>query len=271
MLIHNDSDNEDDPTAGFLANEEELDPSTENIDITLTSGVRIRSSKVQKVIRFINFHKDNKPENYFRESILLYVPWRKEPKDILGTYETYGIHFEAKQHIIEIKLKEYESNHTISQELLEQVGLDNIDTDNELATVAPNTEQREADDALQGPTDSTDYAFYQPTSQEHARYDMSADIGVATSTAQRAEMLAHRIPDEDFLNSLSQLNLRQREFFTHVMQKITSGTEPLHVFLTGGAGVGKSMVITTLYQALHRHLCATEGEDAEDMRLLLCL
>lgn len=140
---------------------------------------------------------------------MLYVPWRKEPKDILGTYETYGIHFEAKQHIIEIKLKEYESSHRISQELLEQVRLDNFDTNNELATVGPNTDQREADDALQGPTDSKDYAFYQPTSQEHAIYDMSADIGVATSTAQKAEMLAHHKPDEDFLNSLSQLNLRQ--------------------------------------------------------------
>lgn len=43
-----DSDYEDDPTAEFLANEEELDSSTENIDITLGSGVRIRSSKVQE-------------------------------------------------------------------------------------------------------------------------------------------------------------------------------------------------------------------------------
>lgn len=76
--------------------------------------------------------------------------------------------------------------------------------------------------------------------------------------------------DENFYVLLSHLNVRQREFYTHVMQNITRDNEPLHVFLTGGAGVGKSMVIKTLYQALHRHLNSQEGEDPEDIRLLLC-
>ena len=40
--------------------------------------------------------------------------------------------------------------------------------------------------------------------------------------------------------------------------------EPFHLFLTGGAAVGKSVVVRALYQALTRHLCSESGEDQED-------
>ncbi|VDI78481.1 Hypothetical predicted protein [Mytilus galloprovincialis] len=37
-----------------------------------------------------------------------------------------------------------------------------------------------------------------------------------------------------------------------------------------GAGCGKSVVVRTIFQALHRHLCSIEGEDPDDIRILLC-
>ncbi|KAJ8048677.1 ATP-dependent DNA helicase PIF1 [Holothuria leucospilota] len=265
-----DSDYEDDPTIDLDNTEEYLSPLTDNIDITLRSGVRIRTCKVQKVIRFVNFNKTTEQENYCRERLMLYLPWRKEPQDIPGPHESYAIHFDRKHNIINPKIAQYEKNYRISLELLQQVSLDNILASAEIASLVPNTEQTEADDALEGPSDSTQYAFYKPSQSNHTRYDIAADIGATASTAQPSEMLAHRMSDENFYVLLSHLNVRQREFYTHVMQNITRDSEPLHVFLTGGAGVGKSMVIKTLYQALHRHLNSQEGEDPEDIRLLLC-
>ncbi|XP_077991076.1 uncharacterized protein LOC144445410 [Glandiceps talaboti] len=38
----------------------------------------------------------------------------------------------------------------------------------------------------------------------------------------------------------------------------------------GGAGVGKSVVVRMQYQALHRYLCSSEGQNPEDCRTLLC-
>ena len=46
--------------------------------------------------------------------------------------------------------------------------------------------------------------------------------------------------------------------------------DKLRVFITGGAGVGKSVVIRALYQALHRLLCSKSGQNPEDVRILLC-
>ena len=54
------------------------------------------------------------------------------------------------------------------------------------------------------------------------------------------------------------------------MQWIKCKKEPMYAFLSGGAGVGKSVLIKALYQALHRYLCSNEGENPDDTRILLC-
>ena len=45
---------------------------------------------------------------------------------------------------------------------------------------------------------------------------------------------------------------------------------PIYAFLTGGAGVGKSVVIRALYQSLFRILNLRDGENPDDIRILLC-
>lgn len=64
--------------------------------------------------------------------------------------------------------------------------------------------------------------------------------------------------------------MKQREFFNHVVTWMKTKQEPLYAFLTGGAGVGKSVLVNAFFQALHRYLCSTEGEDPYDIRILLC-
>ena len=47
-------------------------------------------------------------------------------------------------------------------------------------------------------------------------------------------------------------------------------TEPVYAFLIGGAGVGKVVVIRALYQSLYRILNRRDGENLDDIRILLC-
>ena len=61
-----------------------------------------------------------------------------------------------------------------------------------------------------------------------------------------------------------------RDFFNHVLQWVKLKEEPIYAFLSGGAGVGKSVLITALYQTLYRHLNLKEGENPDDIRVLLC-
>ena len=66
------------------------------------------------------------------------------------------------------------------------------------------------------------------------------------------------------------LNVKQRHFFNHVVHWIKTKDAPLYTFLTGGAVVGKSVVIRALCQTLYRYLNLTEGENADEKRILLC-
>lgn len=48
------------------------------------------------------------------------------------------------------------------------------------------------------------------------------------------------------------LNDKQKIFFYHVLHKIKTDDLPICCFLTGGAGVGKSLLTTCLFQAITR-------------------
>ena len=82
--------------------------------------------------------------------------------------------------------------------------------------------------------------------------------------------MAVTFSDADYHQLIRSLNIKQREFYHHVINWIKTKDEPLYAFLTGGAGVGKSVVVRALYQGLHRYLCSKEGEDPDDIRILLC-
>ena len=54
------------------------------------------------------------------------------------------------------------------------------------------------------------------------------------------------------------------------MHWIKCKDEPVYGFLTGGVGVGKSVVIRALYQTLYRILNMKDEENPDDKRILLC-
>lgn len=42
------------------------------------------------------YNKDQDPENYFREQLMLFYPWRKEKEDLLGAFDNYENHYNEK-------------------------------------------------------------------------------------------------------------------------------------------------------------------------------
>ena len=271
-----DTDYEDDPEHDkdddqqSDAEDEKLqDPRVDFVCKKLASGVVIKMCKKQKIIRFVNYNHNNDPENYARERLMLYIPWRKEPQDLLGEHETYSDQLNAKKEQVEMKMKQYEPNKALTSQVLEEaMNFEHDDDHGEI--VAPNAQQNEGDDEMEGSKETSGFTFFQPDKPEHSKYDMADDLRGTTSTADTFTVLPSRVTDDQFRQDLASLNIKQREFFTHVMQAVTTRNEPIHVFLTGGAGVGKSVVIRTLYQALHRHLCSKEGDNPEECRILLC-
>ena len=79
------------------------------------------------------------------------------------------------------------------------------------------------------------------------------------------------MPKDEYFKLLASLNNKQREIFTHIMHSLSTAPEKqICLFITGGAGVGKSVVIRVLYQALHRHFCSDAGQNPEDVRIAVC-
>ena len=78
------------------------------------------------------------------------------------------------------------------------------------------------------------------------------------------------MPDSKYREPINSLNVKQREFFVHILQTVKTKTDQLHVFLSGGAGVGKSVVVTALFEALQRYLTSDPGDNPENCKILLC-
>ena len=67
-----------------------------------------------------NTTRKKDPENYFREQLMLFVPWRNEPKDLLGSFDTFEAHYKSVNTSLILKRNEYE-HHGEELELARQM------------------------------------------------------------------------------------------------------------------------------------------------------
>ena len=263
-----ENDCEDDDGDKNLAQQNTANVSKTRYSV-VTGDFKIVLRTKPKVLRYVNYSKKVDSENYYREQLMLFYPWRNENKDLLNGHKTYQDHFNIVNEKIQLKKKEYDANTELSDEVETVAQTQTVDIFDD---VCPNIESVEAEDGEQEPLLSTKYAFYNPKTQSHAYYDLGPDIGVFSSDANNdIELVQNRLSEKDYLELMAKLNKKQREIFTHIVHSVTDKPEEqLCVFITGGAGVGKSVLIRTLFQSLHRIFCSKSGENPEDIRILLC-
>ena len=96
-------------------------------------------------------------------------------------------------------------------------------------------------------------ALIQEKIRKHAEYDLINDIGIYPRTNDE-ELMVKRSKDADFRKLVQSLNVEQKEFFYCVLNSVKTDKLPLRLFLSRGAGVGKSTVTNALYEDLIRYL-----------------
>lgn len=236
-----------------------------SVKIELKNGITIKQRKFYRVIRYVRFNKKTDLENFYRERLMLFCPWRNE-NDIKGTHETYEKMYMTVKRTIESKVKQYEHNAEELDRAQEQAENDCHQFDE----IAPGTQQVELEDIEEGATDAAQYIHFNPERPADQRnYDVSQELGILNAAVELSSH-ANRMKVEEYYDLIRCLNIKQREFVLHVLTWIKTKQKPLYAFLTGGAGVGKSVVVKAIFQSLHRYLCSTEGEDPENIRILLC-
>ena len=104
--------------------------------------------------------------------------------------------------------------------------------------------------------------------KQHAEYDLINNIGIYPRTNDDEELVVKRLKDADFRKLMQSLDVEQKEFFYHVLNSVKTDKLPLRLFLSGGAGVGKSTVTNALYESLIRYLNAQTENDPDDISVV---
>jgi hypothetical protein len=93
------------------------------------------------------------------------------------------------------------------------------------------------------------------------------DIGIYPRS-NNVELTTNQMNDTDFRNLVRSLNKEQWQFFNHVLHSVKVSDDQLSLFLSGGAGVGKSWVTNALYEAVTKYLNHVVGENPDEAKVI---
>ena len=232
----------------------------------LKGGLKLVKRQKSKIIRSVRFNKNKDPENYSREQLMLYTPWRNENKDLIQNCESYQERYEQLKNTIVQNRRQYDCNAEVLDDAIENIENDEL---KEFVDVAPNIQHRDEQDQEIGAKPSPLFGCFDPSAdKQHYQYDLMDDIGIFPRANDDEDLVVKRMTDDDFRKLVRSLNVKQMEFFYHVLKSIKTSDEALRLFLSGGAGVGKTTVTNALYEALIRYLNSIPGENPEDIKVL---
>ena len=253
---------DDDPneTEGVACSQEEYE---------IKGSFKLVKRIVPKVIRSVRYNKGKNSENHYREQLMLYMPWRNEDEDLIYGCQTFEEKYEQVKHVIFKNRCQYEFHSDMLDKALEDLECRDNESDEYGSGIAPNAQHIDEQDLTCGKKESDLFGCFDPgTQKQHTQYDLLDDIGIFPRSSHNEELLIKRMDDKDFRKLVRSLNKEQKVFFYHVLHSIKVSDEPLRLFLTGGAGVGKSWLTNALYEALVRYLNGIAGENPDDVKVL---
>jgi len=113
--------------------------------------------------------------------------------------------------------------------------------------VAPNTQHINEQDAAVKTKHSKFFGCIDPgTNKQHSQYNLFDDTGILPRHNDQEELVQNRLHDSDYRELVWSLNIKQKEFFYHLLHSVKTKNEQVTLFLSGGAGIGKSTVTNAL-------------------------
>lgn len=187
---------------------------------------------------------------------------------------SYEDHYNDKKDTIETNCSEVEHHAEIISLAVEQFEIFGPPV-HAFDVISPNTEQENQDEQLIGMEEDPDFAVLNP---DHDNIQtVLNDIPVASLASSSLEIRPGFLNEDAYCKHLRLLNLEQRDTFQIVYQwcrdkSVSHRTgnlpKPLYLFVSGGAGTGKSHLITAIYQMALRKL-QREGENPDKIKVLL--
>ncbi|XP_053407909.1 uncharacterized protein LOC128559625 [Mercenaria mercenaria] len=231
-------------------------------------GSIFKKRQTCKVLYSVGFSIDNDREKHFREFLMLYLPWRSETRLIgeFSSFEEKYIHFKD---CVEKNRQFYNSvSSTVITELNDELF---SFTHEQNDIILPEEQHQNEMDSMEGSNQSEAYMSFDPGPPCNlTTYDLALDIGSGRKQLGQDEQIQGALSNEEYFTLVQTLNKKQKEFFYHVLLWQKTRTEPLYNFLSGGAGVGKSVLLKALYHALNKYYSQKIGANPDDINVLVC-
>ena len=234
--------------AGGLPLETSLDDNHNDDEISNKTKNNIKKRSKCRMIRSAWFDKESDHEKHYRELIMLFTSWRNEETDLLE-YCSYQARYMQLSNAIDQQMKQY----AICDEEFNEIQQDINMIEGNFDTIAPCTEDLEQQHKAERNQD------LQPNFNES--YNISDDLGIPSVDLNTEPLIMNELQDDEYRHIVEMLNREQKEFFYHILHLIKISDEPFYCFLSRGAGVGKSHVTKTLYQAAIKYYNRRAGFD----------
>jgi hypothetical protein len=235
----NDIDNDDDDNNICPFDEE--DYSFNNKKATFAKR------KQSKILRYRRYMLEIDPNNYYREQIMLYLPFRKE----IETDDYKDIYYQNENVIKENHVK-------LNGEYLDQ---DLIDGAVERAR-KDNLSESDKSDTDESLSDSEDY-----------NSNIFAEMGIDKkscfeNTCQYSNCIVS-LSSIDLFRLLRELNNIQRRILINLICLYKNDMFPTYQFVTGSAGTGKTKLIKAIYQYFNKIFNMNFSSESDLIKILL--
>ncbi|XP_062591494.1 uncharacterized protein LOC134252984 [Saccostrea cucullata] len=220
--------------------------------------IQKRTRTKPAVIRYPRFNAEKMPEKYYRSLLQLFLPHWNEAQLKPPGFELYESFYEnghvrikgkrnvqAVKTIVDLHHAQYARNEDViteAQEMFENIG----EPEDAWATLCPESEAVRQQNTIEKNKVNT--------LDEHLP-EAIPDIQSQTNHDVLFQIQQNKHSKNDILPILQSLNETQKEIFYHIrdwcLSKVAGDNpDPLHIFITGGAGTGKSHVIKAIeYEA----------------------
>jgi DNA replication protein DnaC len=196
----------------------------------------MRKRNVRKIIRFRHYGKMEDPQNYYREKLMLFVPWRDEEKELLDVGIDIMQRIAISEQLIHENSKPFYYDAAVNDESLTNIVneiQDNLDRSEDENRVVQNDMELMEEDIV---------------------FEQNFDEDVTTGNVRVEQFLPPRaVPDDVYRSLMRTLNEKQRRFVLNSLHSLKTNAAPFYYFLSGGAGVGKSHAVTSIVQSYMRY------------------
>lgn len=247
--------------------EEELNLGDENESEELSNSIKISDGVLNrrrnpKILRFCRFNHAKDPYNFYRERLMLFKPWRNET-DQLENVDVEQMYMEF-QTLIKTNSDKY---------IREDVDLDALSNEIQEFRENENVEESEILENEENVSDQEEFNvfdFPDNTMAANVMFDIGHETAVASPAVEFNKITVPGImSNAEYIDLMASLNCKQHDYVMHVLNSVKCEELPFYHFIGGEAGVGKSKLITAIYQSLLRQFRKVPGT-ADSIFMLIC-